>query len=498
MPDGDFQFLLNCIDHGIKKLASIPLVAKWAASVALRLLTIFTKQGPPTILQTDNGSKFPKSVSNHVGRQMLLDDGFMELVMKEVKNLWPECKPVLGSPYHSEPNGGVERVNQMMQKKLGAWMKENNSTHWAIGCKICQWWYNNQVYQTINDTPYHLTYGQHPQIGISNLPLAPSVLNNLSTVADLHVVYLGLKEGMMDDGTAKESLAAKITKTTFAKQIAEVSRRVSASVRSSSNQTPKHSNAKIVGQPWCEINRAKRIALQKALLGEPTLMLLSAKSPMSPSAMSPSPVEMPAGQKTVGDVESSTCCMELINNHEDPVTMENLIHAKLKTLSPIIQCINNKDITNPENWQPCILMKVSKDSYEVLNIHETDKVGDDLDWGGDDGLNNNWTLYYKYPEQNLLASIAADAEHTQLCEEVQDTTPRRYSICSRASENLKNKADPVKTKALKSSPKLPFKLKDVVLVSLDNVDGTKVDGASLVGVIVSINNLSRPKKVLAK
>jgi hypothetical protein len=82
LPDGDFQFLLNYIDHGIKKLTSIPLVAKQAASVALALLTIFTKQGPPTILQTDNGSKFSNSASDHVGRQMLLDDEFMELAIK--------------------------------------------------------------------------------------------------------------------------------------------------------------------------------------------------------------------------------------------------------------------------------------------------------------------------------------------------------------------------------------------------------------------------------
>jgi hypothetical protein len=57
MPDGDIQFLLNYIDHGIKKLTSIPLVAEGAASVALAPLTIFTKQGPPTFLQTDNGSE---------------------------------------------------------------------------------------------------------------------------------------------------------------------------------------------------------------------------------------------------------------------------------------------------------------------------------------------------------------------------------------------------------------------------------------------------------
>jgi hypothetical protein len=235
MPDGDFQFFWNYIDHGIKKLTSIPLVAKRAASVSLALLTIFTEQGPPTILQTDNGSKFSNSVSDHIGHQMLLDNDFMELFIKEVKNLWPECKLVRGSLCRSKSNGGVKRVNQMVQKKLGVLMKENNSTHWVIGCKICQWWYNTQVHQTMKDTPYHLTYGQHPRVGISNLPLAPSHLDNLSTEADLHAIYLGLKGGMMDDGTAKESLIAKITRTTFAKQIAEVSRRVSAGVRSSPN-----------------------------------------------------------------------------------------------------------------------------------------------------------------------------------------------------------------------------------------------------------------------
>jgi hypothetical protein len=100
----------------------------------------------------------------------------------------------------------------------------------------------------------------------------------------------------------------------------------------------------------------------------------SAQSSMSPSAMSPSPVEIPAGWKTVGDVESSTRWMELINNHEDLVTMEELIQAKLKTLFPIIQCINNKDITNPENWQPCILKKVCKESMKLLTFTRQTKL----------------------------------------------------------------------------------------------------------------------------
>jgi len=74
MPDGEFKYLLNFIDHGIKKLTSVPLVAKRASSVGMALFGIFTEQGPPSILQTDNGGEFSGSATDHCGRLLLLDD----------------------------------------------------------------------------------------------------------------------------------------------------------------------------------------------------------------------------------------------------------------------------------------------------------------------------------------------------------------------------------------------------------------------------------------
>ena len=58
MSDGNFQFLLNYIDHGIKLLSSDPIVAKHASCVALVLYQIFCLFGAPMILQTDNGREF--------------------------------------------------------------------------------------------------------------------------------------------------------------------------------------------------------------------------------------------------------------------------------------------------------------------------------------------------------------------------------------------------------------------------------------------------------
>jgi hypothetical protein len=54
MPDGDFCFLMNYIDHGVKFLFSIPLTCKHASCIAVALLEIFTVVGPPMILQSDN------------------------------------------------------------------------------------------------------------------------------------------------------------------------------------------------------------------------------------------------------------------------------------------------------------------------------------------------------------------------------------------------------------------------------------------------------------
>ena len=125
MPDGLFHFLLNYIDHGFKVLVSIPIVAKRASCVAVALLNIFTLFGPPKILQYDNGGEFSQSAMDHHGNCLYLEDVEIDLIISEMKILWLECTLVRGSPRHSESNGGVERVNQTVQRKLGAWMMQN-------------------------------------------------------------------------------------------------------------------------------------------------------------------------------------------------------------------------------------------------------------------------------------------------------------------------------------------------------------------------------------
>ena len=58
MLNGNFCFLMNYINHGVKFLFSIPPTCKRESYIAIALLEIFTVVGPPMILQLDNGNEF--------------------------------------------------------------------------------------------------------------------------------------------------------------------------------------------------------------------------------------------------------------------------------------------------------------------------------------------------------------------------------------------------------------------------------------------------------
>ncbi len=189
MPDGDFCFLLNYIDHGVKFLFGIPPTCKHASCIAVALLEIFTLVGPPMILQSDNGNEFNtaamtrKQVNEFHGKLVGLTDLELSEIITEVRQLWPKCWMVRRSPRHSPSNGGVEQVNCTMQEKLGAWMKDCKLRQWTIGCHLMMWCYNTQNHCTIGNIPYCLVFGQLPCVGISALPLDASVRTQLATEA---------------------------------------------------------------------------------------------------------------------------------------------------------------------------------------------------------------------------------------------------------------------------------------------------------------------------
>ncbi len=195
-----------------------------------------------------------------------------------------------------------------------------------------------------------------------------------------------------------------------------------------------------------------------------------------------------------GDVTSPW--KDLLEGSRD-TALSQLAVARIGTCFAIMRCINNSDIMNPSNFEPAILQKVGKHTFEVLDIHQQDKVEDDLEMNGneegDNGLRNTFGLYYKSPTDSNAqsyhanAAIAHDIE-AQATDQL-DFSPKRHSLCGIAANNVRKKAAVVKERAVKKSTTSVFKEGDVVLVPLDNVDRTKVDGASICGVICQIKNV---------
>jgi hypothetical protein len=162
---------------------------------------------------------------------------------------------------------------------------------------------------------------------------------------------------------------------------------------------------------------------------------------------------------------------------------------------PIVYNTNNKDITDDDNWAPCILIKVRKEQYEVLDVNGDLKVDKDIEWEGDDGLSSTWPMYHKYPSTTFVDSYRTRLE--MAAEETEDNaiSPRHKNLRNQAPTNMAKKAESIRSKLLTKSPQLLINKGDVVLVPLDDVNRTKVDGGNLCGVVVSINKVNSSCRV---
>ena len=111
------KFILHYQDHLTKFALLRPLNSKLAAEVGFQLLDIFLLFGAPHILQSDNGREFTANI------------------IKELKDMWPDCTLVHGKPRHPQSQGSVERGNADIKDMLIIWMRENNNKK-SIGLKF--------------------------------------------------------------------------------------------------------------------------------------------------------------------------------------------------------------------------------------------------------------------------------------------------------------------------------------------------------------------------
>ncbi|KRZ51589.1 KRAB-A domain-containing protein 2 [Trichinella nativa] len=143
MPDGDFKYIMTYLNHFTKFCILSPLMLKRAEEVASKLLKIFLTFGAPSILQSDNGQEFSY------------------VIIAELKTCWPELK--------------------LVTDKLAIWMRENGCKRWSMGLKFVQWQINVSIHETTGQSPFKVTFGEEPRIGLESYVLPKSLVDAAKT-----------------------------------------------------------------------------------------------------------------------------------------------------------------------------------------------------------------------------------------------------------------------------------------------------------------------------
>ena len=514
MPDGSFRFLMNYMDHGVKFLFSIPIVQKTGSSIAVALLQIFTVIGPPMILQSDNGSEFHGAAMNDrqrrvYGKLVRLTDDEIDEIITEIKQLWPECRMVRGSPRHSQSNGGIERVNRTMQDKLGAWMTDTSSRRWSVGCRLMMWRYNTQIHRTVKDIPYRLVFGQKPRVGISGLHLDYSLLDKLATEADLNKVcnYEGKEEDVMDAG------AVVAGKMDVDDEVAEV---VSPNKVADTAIAQLQESGEEEGDVGLSPENMTLTQMEKSppLLNENDLDVIelfpenNAENNGIPDSLmtawndqnicgaidAQNPSESPK-KKSTNDSELAEW-QTMTYEHTDSVIDVRYLHKMRIRSSVAVQwCIDTANIMSAKSFIAAFLVKISKSIWELMD--DKGELLQQLDWDGDEGITNLFGTYLQQPNEAFC-----EYYETQLSENKAETffvSPTRDSLRKRAGENMEKAASSMKKKALeKYGNEKVCEVGEIVHVRLKNEDKAKVDSGNLTGVIVQVNKGRSQVRVAVK
>ena len=117
------------------------ITARGLAEIMLR--TVFSSQGMPSILLSDQGPQFTSAFWQE----------FFALLKTDVK---------LTSSYHPQSNGQTEKFNKTLIEGLRSFVSARQDD-WEDYLIYLQFAYNNSVHAQTGFTPFQLTLGQHPR-----------------------------------------------------------------------------------------------------------------------------------------------------------------------------------------------------------------------------------------------------------------------------------------------------------------------------------------------
>lgn len=196
-PDRNYKWILVYQDNFTKFIYLRPLISKQAAEVGMHLYEIFSLQGAPNVLQSDNGTEF------------------IAAVIQELIKLWPNCSTVTGSPRHPRTQGSVERANADIGRMLQCWMQTQNCSKWALGLITVQRQKNSSFHSALKKSPAEVLYGRNISAGIHSIVDIPAdVLKNMNSEVHMNRILTVLGHENLIDKDENEMLSENDNETT--------------------------------------------------------------------------------------------------------------------------------------------------------------------------------------------------------------------------------------------------------------------------------------------
>ena len=432
-----------------------------------------------------------------------------------------------GKPRHSESNGGVERRNRTVEENISNWMHENQSKHWAQALPFIQWRCNTQIHRGIgNRTPYHLMFGQNPQVGISSLPISSHLLDQLSTEMEVSRC-LGLPDNLpLEEAVLNPALHSEVAVTTKATTNQPITERKSHhySLGFRTDVTDQMIKRLVwVGRKetktgsvfaWTHLGRhvapifSATVPSHISLTFVNYIMQITPQASIHPASMRKDPPEKLSqlSTKTTPELQTSDDNTPFVSKlvPSSLPYMEDIQHRWLRILvkatSPpdvstlmaagIRTCVSvthqGNEMTGPV--RRVVIRKVRKTTWEILDEFG-ESVLDTLEESGDTGLVEQWGKQFQHPtmrdykeavQSNKKRNTEASAKAELLKE-----SPNRKRLRDEAFDSLSHQGTLMKN-SVQSKSTAKFSVGDIVQVGLHDVDTTKADGKTLTLVVVDV------------
>lgn len=144
-PDGQYRWILHIKDHFSRYCMLYPMHDRNGDEVVRHFLEWIALLGPPSILQTDNGSEFVNGAIETVARQSRI-----QIIRAQLRR--------------PQTQGLVERANAHVRHMVAKWCRRFGRRDWASSLPTIALACNTSVHETTGRSPYEVVFGRRPHM----------------------------------------------------------------------------------------------------------------------------------------------------------------------------------------------------------------------------------------------------------------------------------------------------------------------------------------------